>query len=164
MFTIKTILHPTDFSERSACGLPLACALARDHGARLVVAHVVEPPMPINYEGVVIPTQDTDVETVRAKLQELTDRDPKVRAEGIVVEGNPAVEILRLAEKLKCDLIVLGTHGRTGLSRLLMGSVAEQVVRKARCPVLTVKTPIPDAPASGRTAPQSAGRPVATAK
>jgi len=63
------------------------------------------------------------------------------------VEGDVATEILRLAQETGSDLIVMGTHGRTGLARLLMGSVAEQVVRKAPCPVLTVKTPFPAAPA-----------------
>jgi nucleotide-binding universal stress UspA family protein len=58
-------------------------------------------------------------------------------------EGDPATEILRIAQECKCDLIVMGTHGRTGVARLLMGSVAEHVVRKAECPVLVVKTPLP---------------------
>ena len=61
-----------------------------------------------------------------------------------VHEGDPATQIVRVAQETRCDLIVLGTHGRTGLGRLLMGSVAEQVLRKAPCPVLTVKTPFPE--------------------
>jgi nucleotide-binding universal stress UspA family protein len=70
--------------------------------------------------------------------------DPAVKIEHRLAEGDPAREILRVARETGCDLIVMGTHGWTGLGRLLMGSVAEQVVRKATCPVLTVKTPIPD--------------------
>jgi nucleotide-binding universal stress UspA family protein len=65
-----------------------------------------------------------------------------------LVEGDAATVILQVATEIKCDLIVMGTHGRTGLSRLLMGSVAEQVVRNASCPVLTVKTPQHEAPSS----------------
>lgn len=72
--------------------------------------------------------------------------DPKIVAEHRVAEGEPPDEILGLAQALKCDLIVMGTHGRTGLSRLLTGSVAEEVLRKAPCPVLAAKTPLPEAP------------------
>jgi nucleotide-binding universal stress UspA family protein len=69
--------------------------------------------------------------------------DPKVRVRYLLVEGNPAAEILSAAREGNCDLIVMGTHGRTGLNRLLMGSVAEEVVRKAPCPVLTVRADVP---------------------
>jgi universal stress protein A len=69
-----------------------------------------------------------------------------------VAEGDPAEMILRVAEEVHADLIVMGTHGRTGLSRLLMGSVAEQVVRRAPCPVLTMKAPFPAEQAEGRQA------------
>jgi nucleotide-binding universal stress UspA family protein len=74
-----------------------------------------------------------------------------------IFQGDPATEILAAAEKIKCDLIVMGTHGRTGLGRLLMGSVAEQVVRKAPCPVLTVKTPLPAARSSNEAVAVAAG-------
>jgi len=76
----------------------------------------------------------------RGKLERVS-APTEVRVERQVGEGDSAVEILRAAQDLKADLIVMGTHGRTGLGRLLMGSVAEQVVRKAPCPVLTVRTP-----------------------
>jgi nucleotide-binding universal stress UspA family protein len=78
---------------------------------------------------------------------------PSVLVERRLEEGDPIGEILRAAAEVPCDLIVMGTHGRTGLARLLMGSVAEEVVRKAPCPVVTVKTPFPVAtptPASPR--------------
>jgi nucleotide-binding universal stress UspA family protein len=74
-------------------------------------------------------------------LRRIQSPDPAVPVEHRLAEGDSAEEILRLAQESGCDLIVLGTHGRTGLPRLLMGSVAEQVVRKAPCPVLTVKAP-----------------------
>ena len=78
---------------------------------------------------------------VRQDLEELQPPDPQLRMERSPVEGNPAAEILRAANDNGAGLIVLGTHGKTGLLHVLMGSVAEQVVRKAACPVLTVKTP-----------------------
>jgi nucleotide-binding universal stress UspA family protein len=77
------------------------------------------------------------------KLRRLKPRHFKLPVERRMVQGVPAEQILRLAQETECDLIVMGTHGRTGLGRLLTGSVAEQVLRKALCPVLTVKAPLP---------------------
>jgi nucleotide-binding universal stress UspA family protein len=141
MLAIRTILHPTDFSNYSAYAFRLACALARDYGARLVVLHVAMPPVVVYGEGVLPPEPEGYKERLREQLHKVVSQDPKVPVEHRLVEGDAATEILRLAGDSKCDLIVMGTHGRTGLGRLLMGSVAEQVVRKAPCPVLTVKTP-----------------------
>jgi len=139
-----TILHPTDFSDRSAHALRLACSLARDYGARLVVLHVAEPPPPPYEQGVMLPTS-VDLDEERADLERLAVPDDDViRVERRFEKGDPATVTLRVADEVRADLIVMGTHGRTGLSRLLMGSVAEQVVRRARCPVLTVKTPLPE--------------------
>ena len=143
MLAIRTILHPTDFSERSEFAFRLACSLARDYGARLTVLHVTEPAMAVTCDGVLMFPPAVDVLPLRERLQQLRPPDPKVQVEHRVVEGNAAIEILRVAEETKCDMIVLGTHGRTGLGRLLMGSVAEQVLRRASCPVLTVKAPFP---------------------
>lgn len=142
MWTIKTILHPTDFSKPSEYALQLACALARDYHARLVVLHVALPPVVIYGEGVIPVEPQGYWDQLRAQLQRVVSSVSDLPVESRLIEGEPAVEILRLAAELPSDLIVLGTHGRTGLSRLLMGSVAEQVVRKAACPVLTVKMPL----------------------
>jgi nucleotide-binding universal stress UspA family protein len=143
MLAIKTILHPTDFSERSDFAFQLACSLARDCGARLVLVHVT-PTVVVSGELVAIPPFPPDVwKTLQEQLANLRSPDPKVRVEHHLKEGDPATEILRLAQETKCNLIVMGTHGRTGFGRLLMGSVAEQVVRRASCPVLTVKAPFP---------------------
>jgi nucleotide-binding universal stress UspA family protein len=120
MSTIQTILHPTDFSERSDGALPIAQALARDQGARLVVLHVMDESAP--------------AAAVRATVP-----DARVRMEQRLEKGDPAETILRVASEIKCDLIVMGTQGRTGLERLVMGSVAEKVLRQATCPVLIVK-------------------------
>jgi len=142
MLPVHTILHPTDFSEQSHHAFCLACSLARDYGARLILLHVVAPSVFAYGEGVFV----TDSEGLSLEASEKLNHiepGPAVRAERRVVEGDPIDEILRVAAENHSDLIVMGTHGRTGLRRLLMGSVAEQVVRRAPCPVLTVKTPFP---------------------
>jgi nucleotide-binding universal stress UspA family protein len=157
MLPIKTILHPTDFSERSALAFRLACALARDYGARLVVAHVAEPPRAIAVEGVVVPPPPSDLQRLREQLQRVRPEDPQVSVEHRLIEGDAASEVLHVAEDTKCDLIVMGTHGRRGLGRLLMGSVAEQVVRQASCPVLTVRAPQPGQSPSPEAAPAISG-------
>jgi nucleotide-binding universal stress UspA family protein len=157
MFPMATILHPTDFSERSGHAFRLACSLARDHGSRLVVLHIGQL-LPISPgEGVFPPLPWARQEELLGKLQQLRAQPPQVRMEThLVFAGDPAAEILRFAQDIACDLIVMGTHGRTGLGRLLMGSVAEQVVRCASCPVLTVRNPFPQVPASRESIPQPA--------
>jgi nucleotide-binding universal stress UspA family protein len=156
MLGIRTILHPTDFSECSAFAFRLACSLARDYGARLIVLHVAEPPITVASEGMVMIPPPLDLEPIREKLRQIRPGDPAVPMEYCLVEGNAAPEILRVAEESHCDVIVLGTHGRTGLARLLMGSVAEQVVRRACCPVLMVKGPFPPAQPGAALARQDA--------
>jgi nucleotide-binding universal stress UspA family protein len=157
MLAIKMILHPTDFSERSDFAFRLACSLARDYGARLIVLHVAEPPKAVGGEGLWVIPPPLDLDPLREQLRQLQPRDPKIQVERRLLEGHAATEILRVAEDVKCDLIVMGTHGRTGLGRLLMGSMAEQVVRKASCPVLTLKTPAPEAPSAEEPVAAMAG-------
>jgi nucleotide-binding universal stress UspA family protein len=140
MLPIKTILHPTDFSERSEFAFRLACLLARDYGAKLVLVHVVENPTTIGGEGMMILPPAPDLEALRGELHHLRPIDPKVHVEYQLVEGEVANEIIRLSKETKSDVIVMGTHGRTGFGRLLLGSVAEQVLRRAPCPVVTVKS------------------------
>jgi len=152
MLPIRTILHPTDFSEQSDYALRLAAAQARDHGARLVLLHVASLPVVVYGGDLPVPVPEDSHDEERQRLESLPVPAPTT-TERHFVEGDVATEILRLAQETNSDLIVMGTHGRTGLARLLMGSVAEQVVRKAPCPVLTVKTPFPAvSPAPG--APQ----------
>jgi nucleotide-binding universal stress UspA family protein len=140
MLAIRTILHPTDFSPLSDYAFRLACSLARDHGARLLVLHVQPPEVLLAESPYVLPPDPEQIlEHWLEQLHELKSPDPTVAVEHILREGNPSAEILRTARENDCDLIVMGTHGRTGVPRLLMGSVAEQVLRKAACPVLTVK-------------------------
>lgn len=143
MLAIRSILSPTDFSEPSRAAYELACSLARDYGAELVVCHVVDLPLLMPAEGMLIPTPMDEMEKVREELEQSHPSHSGVTVHHRLVEGLPAEEILRIATEVKPDLIVMGTHGRGGLSRLVMGSVAEKVMRKASCPVLTVKTPLP---------------------
>ncbi|MHB8970306.1 MAG: universal stress protein [Pirellulaceae bacterium] len=135
----KKILFPTDFSRCGDAALKMATSLARDSGALLLIVHVEEPPVAYGggemYYGVPEPASDD----LRQMLQEVVPTDPQVPCEHHLVTGDPSTAIARLAEEEHADLIVMGTHGRTGLTRLLMGSVAEAVVRHAPCPVLTYK-------------------------
>jgi len=144
MLPIRVILHPTDFSAQSKPAFQVACALAQDHQARLIVLHVREVPVVAYGEFGQLPIELEPPEAIREKLDKLIAlrRNANVGIEPWVKIGDPAIEILATAQETGSDMIVLGTHGRTGLSRLLMGSVAEQVVRKASCPVLTIKTPV----------------------
>jgi nucleotide-binding universal stress UspA family protein len=142
MLPIHKILHPTDFSERSETAFRLACTLARDNNVPLVLLHVHSPFVAYG-DGLVAALPPEYTSGLREELRTLDPHDARVVIERHLVEGDPAMEILRMAREADCDLIVMGTHGRTGLGRLLMGSVAEAVVRKAACPVLTIKTPTP---------------------
>ena len=142
MLPLGTVLHPTDFSANSEFAFRVACALARDYNARLTLLHVIPPPTVI-YAGGPIPAETwPSTEEAQEKLRQLEGRTHKVRVESQVLEGDPVDMILRAAEETGSDVIVMGTHGRTGLGRLLMGSVAESVIRKAPCPVLSAK-PVP---------------------
>ena len=143
MLPINTILHPTDFSPHSDYAFRLACSLARDHGARLILLHVQPTPTRGFGEFGHIAFNPEDNASIREQMDRMINSASTVNVETIVRFEDVADEIVRVAEEKACDMIVLGTHGRTGLPRLLMGSVAEEVVRKAPCPVLTVKTPFP---------------------
>jgi nucleotide-binding universal stress UspA family protein len=134
------ILVPTDFSQASEEALRWATSLARDTGAVLTIAHVEEPPMAYAGELPLVPDEETR-EELRRSLAGTLPGDATVSFEHKLLVGDPAAAIVDLAERENADLIVMGSHGRKGLTRLLMGSVAEAVVRKAKCPVLTVKQP-----------------------
>src|SRR5262249_52219519 len=129
-------------------------SLARDHGARVILLHVYPPP--ISHGEVVARRQDNGYEEdLWQQLERWRSPYPEVPVEPRLAEGVAAAEILAAAREMNTDLIVMGTHGRTGLRRLLMGSVAEEVVRRASCPVLTMTTPFPqvaEAPAEPETA------------
>jgi nucleotide-binding universal stress UspA family protein len=150
MLPIHTILHPTDFSERSEAAFQLACLLARESGARLIVLHVVQPPPFVTHGEMARALEQAEGyrRELNEKLRNLRGADPASEIEHRLEDGEPVTEILRAATETGSDLIVLGTHGRTGFRRLLLGSVAEQVLRRAACPVLTVNTPFREATVS----------------
>jgi nucleotide-binding universal stress UspA family protein len=155
MLPIKSILHPTDFSPQADYAYRLACALARDYSARLIVMHVKMLPTVAYGEFAALPPEPEEtMENLKERLMELKPRDCAV--EYVLTEGVPAEEIVNVARDKQCDLILMGTHGRTGLGRLLMGSVAELVVRRASCPVLTVKTPFATQAAERESAMEAA--------
>lgn len=143
----KTILFPTDFSTSSDAGLRHATALARESGAMLLIVHVEEAPIAYGGGEMYYGLPNPDHAAIREMLQAVTPTSPGVSYEHRLIVGDPAAEIVRLAGQEGVDLIVMGTHGRTGLKRMLMGSVAEAVVRRASCPVLTFKESVP-APAT----------------
>lgn len=145
---IRRILCPVDFSETSDLAVQYAASLAEQNRAELTLLHVVTPPLvalPGEAGALDMPQADID-EIAEACRERLARNVGDLAANGQtvqykVVSGVPFVEIIRQARDLDCDLIVMGSHGRTGLGHLLIGSVAERVVRKAPCPVLTVKDP-----------------------
>jgi nucleotide-binding universal stress UspA family protein len=147
MLAIRTILHATDFSSYSQAAFRAACSLARDYGARLIVFHVAPRPVVALGGTQLVPPlpEESGRRDAEKQLYQLRSPFAEVRIEHRLSDGDAAAEIIHLAEEIPCDLIVLGTHGRGGVSRLLLGSVAETVLRKASCPVLTVKNPVPDA-------------------
>jgi nucleotide-binding universal stress UspA family protein len=143
MLAIHTVLHATDFSRNASGAFQLACALAHDYGARLVLLHVTAPPVGMYGDAVCDPEPPNYQEPCHAALQRLQPGDLGIPVDRRVAEGDAPTEILRVAADIKADIIVMGTHGRTGVGRLVRGSVAETVVRSAPCPVLTVKPPLP---------------------
>jgi nucleotide-binding universal stress UspA family protein len=149
MLPLKTILHPTDFSDHSNYAFELACSLARDHGGHVVLAHVAPAPVSSLGGPVWVPPLPAEYpnEELKDKLARLQSQAPDVCKQHILVYGEAASEILRLARETSCDLIVMGTHGRTGFGRLLLGSLADQVIRRAPCPVVTVRNRVGQAAA-----------------
>ena len=152
MLSIHTILHPTDLSALSKSAFDLACAVARDYDARLVVVHVKPPQMMGGEVHALITTPEEVDRELRGELDKLQPHDASTQIERVLKEGDAGTEILRTAKEISSDIIVMGSHGRTGLSRLFMGSVAEAVSRKAHCPVLTVKHPFPETSSGEPTA------------
>ena len=137
------IIFPTDFSHCGDAALKMATSLARDSGATLLIVHVEEPPVAYGGGEMYYGVPDPATEDLKKMLEQIIPPDPAVPYAHRLITGDPSTAIARLAEEEAVDMIVMGTHGRTGLTRLLMGSVAEAVVRRAPCPVLTYKQPAP---------------------
>lgn len=139
---IQKILVPVDFSEASIGALPYASALAERFGAGLALVHVAEIPPNAGFDYIPAATVHEDMVKSAEKLLERIQKEvfPEVgRSEAVVVSGTPYHEITRAAQRMKADMIVLTTHGRTGLKHILLGSTAERVVRYAKCPVLAIR-------------------------
>lgn len=142
---IRKILVPIDFSPNADHAMAWAIDLARRYDASLVVTHVVQPvAWPASPDGLMVTPADLFA-TTRRELGTSLDRSREsieatgIHAEAVLIEGSPAPEIAELARRAGVDLIVTGTHGRTGIKHALLGSVAEKVLRTAPCPVLTVR-------------------------
>jgi len=148
MIALKTVLVATDFSETSDVALRYGKALAQAFGASLHVLHVVQEPFAqpwaVEAYGFSLATlQEEWVREAKARIEKTLTPEERTayRAELVTVLGHPVVEILKYADERNADLVVIGTHGRGPLGHMVMGSVAERIVRKATCPVLTVHHP-----------------------
>jgi nucleotide-binding universal stress UspA family protein len=144
---MEKILVPIDFSEHSKSALSYAREIAALYGSSLQLIHVIEEPVyPYFYAPAGGFSMAQQLEELRVKTDEALEklmgesRGPEVPYEKSVVSGRPAIEITRFAEEQSSDMIVIATHGLSGLERLLVGSTAEQVVRLAACPVFSVKS------------------------
>lgn len=144
MINIKNILCPVDYSVYSEKALNYAIELAERYGAKLYLIHVLDIRVYDMNDPELYSTAMIDEETMEKMKERLSkcvreDAKSKIPVEALIIQGVPFVEIIKAAKEYKVDLIVIGTHGRTGISHAIMGSVAEKVVRKSPCPVLTVR-------------------------
>lgn len=150
--TFNKILSATDFSEDSNLAISYAEEIARRFNAEIIVLHVDQPLPPVMVSPDMGPVMDVGAMTRIAEEQRLLAqkeldkivnrmRDSGLKARSLLKVGSPFLEVLHTAQSEGTDLIVMGTHGRTGLAHVLMGSVAERVVQKAPCPVLTIRHP-----------------------
>jgi nucleotide-binding universal stress UspA family protein len=142
MIALKKILVATDFSEHSNKALLYGAELAAKFGAELHLLHAIETTPRMHGEGAYVPPE-MDVELENAAVKQLDHLNVTATSDLKVVRkvqhGHPFVETIRYAKEKDISLIVLGTHGRGAIAHMLLGSVAEKVVRKAPCPVLTVR-------------------------
>jgi nucleotide-binding universal stress UspA family protein len=146
MKRIRQVLYATDFSATSRRGLETAMTLAKAHNAKLAVIHVLAPIVLVPEQYLDTATMDRLQEEARRwstrQLARIAARAKKAgvkAASGLLREGDAADQIVRASRATKSDLIVMGTHGRSGLPRFFLGSVAERVVRAASCPVVMVR-------------------------
>lgn len=146
MIEIRTILAPTDFSAHAAASVRYACALAEKFGAALHLLHVLNEVVPVGPDPMLAPVFVPDFyrESEAAARQALgTVLAPgwgrPASVETFIRWGTPVEAVIDHAAKHAIDLVVIATHGRTGLSHILLGSVAERIVREAPCPVLTIR-------------------------
>ena len=146
MSRMRLIMHPSDFSPASRPAFTRAIAAAKEQRAELLLVHVLDSIIPLVGDGYVSPqVYDDMAKASQAQAQRRLDallataKKAGVRARGLLLEGVAWEQLVRTARARKADMIVMGTHGRTGLARLFLGSVAERVIGSAPCPVLTVR-------------------------
>lgn len=148
MYQIKNILVPIDFSDYSKSALKYSLEFAKTFKAKLFLIYVVEPqiyPADFTMGQVAVPPIDSDMTQIaKNELCQLIDSEigKEIECEAIIKSGQPFLEINSTAGDIDADLIIIATHGHTGVEHLLFGSTAEKVVRKAPCPVLTLREPI----------------------
>ncbi|HEV8722370.1 MAG TPA: universal stress protein [Candidatus Binatia bacterium] len=142
----RRILHATDFSKASARALNEAVKQAKQNRAELLIVHVIEPTPYVagdefGGEEIYIKLEDMAKRDSEASMSKLIRRLKKsnIKAQGLILKGSAHDQIVKAAKSKKADMIVIGTHGRTGLSKLFMGSVAGKVIALATCPVVTVR-------------------------
>ena len=143
---MRRVLHPSDFSSASNAALRKAIEMAKASRGQLLIAHVLNPVVPVTGEGYISPKVYDEIATsnrawAQKKLATLLAQAKKagVRASGTLLEGVTHEQIVRFARSKRVDVVVMGTHGRSGLAKLFLGSVAGRVVAAATCPVLTVR-------------------------
>lgn len=146
MKAYRRVVHPTDFSPASAKAIAQAVRIARENRAELLIVHVMAPIVPMVGDAYISPAayealEKSSRQHAQKQLGALVAKAKKagVRVTPLLLEGSAADQIVRAAKSKRADVIVMGTHGRTGLARLFLGSVAERVVGTAPCPVLTVR-------------------------
>ena len=143
---MRRILHPSDFSTASNAALKKAIELAKASRGQLLIAHVLSPIVPVAGEGYISPKVYDEIAAsnrtwAQKRLAKLLAQAKKAgaRATGALLEGVTHEQIIRFARSKRVDVVVMGTHGRSGLAKLFLGSVAGRVVSGATCPVLTVR-------------------------
>lgn len=141
----RRIIHPSDFSSASRAAFKKAIAIAKADHADLMIVNVISPIVPIPGDGYLSPKMYEDLRASaiawsQKQLHKLVARakQARIRAKGFILEGVVPDEIIRFARSKRADVVVMGTHGRSGFKKLLLGSVAGRVVAGARCPVMTV--------------------------
>ena len=146
MSRIRRVLHPTDFSRASTAAFKRAVEMAKGNRAELLVVHVMVPAVPLMGDGYVSPKVYEDLEAAarsaaQKQLRKLVEKAKQAgaRGKGLLLEGVAHERIAQAARARKADLVVIGTHGRTGFAKLFLGSVASRVLAVSPCPVLTVR-------------------------
>jgi nucleotide-binding universal stress UspA family protein len=146
MSRIRRVMHPTDFSRASSAAFKRAVEMAKSNRAELLLVHVISPAMPLVGDGYVPPQVYEDMEAAarayaQKHLQALITKAKKAgaRVKGLLLEGLAHERIAQAARSRKADVVVIGTHGRTGFAKLFLGSVASRVLAISPCPILTVR-------------------------